>query len=85
MVNFRIGAAVNFHNTLHKFRAGRGIGTALLEINMIQQMTTMREDILYEVFLDLQKSYDALEWDRYMEILVGYEIRPRTERFLCLY
>ena len=71
VVNFWIGAAVDFHVTLHSFRAGRGTGTASLEVNIIQQLMAMREEVLYEVFLDLQKSYDALEQEYCMEILVG--------------
>ena len=44
----------------------------------------MREEVLYEVFLDPQKAYDDLYWERCMEILVGYGIGPRTERVICL-
>ena len=35
VVNCRIGEAVYFHNTLHRFRAGRGMGTASLEVKLI--------------------------------------------------
>ena len=45
----------------------------------------MREEVLYEVFLDLRKSYDALDREQCMDILVGYGIGTRTERLLCLY
>ena len=44
----------------------------------------MIEEVLYEVFLDLQKSYDALDQERFMEILVGYVIGPRTARVIFL-
>ena len=47
-------------------------------------MTAMREEVLYEVFLDPQKAYDDLYWERCMEILVGYGIGPQTERVICL-
>ena len=60
MVNFWIGAVVDFHDTLHSFRAGRGVGTASLGDNLIQQFIAMREEVLYEVVLYLRKSYGAL-------------------------
>ena len=43
---------------------GQGTGTASLEAKLLQQITAVREEVLYEVFLDLSKAYDALdkEW-----------------------
>ena len=61
------------------------MGNASLEVNIIQQMTDIREEVLYEVFLDLWKAYGALYTDRYFEVLVGYGIRPRSEISLLLY
>ena len=56
-----VGAAVKFHDVLHGFWAGRGTMTAPLEANLLQQLTEMREDVLYEIFLELKKEYDALD------------------------
>ena len=41
----------------------------------------MREEVLYMIFLDLYKSYDALERYRFLDILEGYGVGPRD---LCL-
>ena len=71
VVNFRIGAAVNSHNTLHGFRARRGTGTASLKVDLLQQLTEMREEVFYKVLLNLQKSYDALDRYSCMYILAG--------------
>ena len=49
---------------LHKFRAGRGTETAALEAKLLKQLTAMREAVLFDVFLDLQKAYDIMDWDR---------------------
>ena len=45
----------------------------------------MREEVLYEVFLDLKRDYDALNWERCLEILVAYGVGTRKERLLCKY
>ena len=37
------------------------MGTASLKAKLIQHMTEMREEVLYEVFIDLRKVYKALD------------------------
>ena len=61
------------------------MGTAALKAKLIQQLMAMREAVLFEVFLDLQKSYDALYCDRFLEILAVYWVGPRTIRILQTY
>ena len=36
---------------------------ATLEANLIQQLMDMREAFLFEILLDTQKAYDALDWE----------------------
>ena len=50
----------NYHNTLHGLCTGRGMGTTSLKAIMIQQLTVLRWEVLYEIFLDRHKDYDAL-------------------------
>ena len=45
----------------------------------------MREELLYEIFMELFKAYDALERDRFLYILEGYRVGPRDCRVLCAY
>ena len=52
----RLTTANYFHDTLHGFWEGRGTSTAALEENLLQQLTTMREAVLFKVFLDLWKA-----------------------------
>ena len=61
------------------------MGTAALEAKMLQHITMMREAVLFEVFLDLQKSYDALYQDICLEIIAAYSVGPRTIRLLPTY
>ena len=57
----RLTTEIMFHDALHRFREGRGTGTATLEAKLQQQLAAMREEVLYVIFLDLTKAYDALE------------------------
>ena len=41
--------------------------------------------VLFEVLLDLQKAYDALDWDRFLEIVAAYGVGPSTIRLLQTY
>ena len=54
--NCCLTAAITCHNFLHGFRAVRGAGTANLKLNLIQQVSALREEVLHEIFLNLQKS-----------------------------
>ena len=45
----------------------------------------MREEVLYVIFLDLQKAYDALDRSRCLEILEGYGIGLRDRNLLKQY
>ena len=64
------------------FRAGCGTGTATLEAKLLQQLAAMREEVLYVIFLDLTKAYDALERSRCLEILEGYGVGPNARRLI---
>ena len=74
----RLTKGITFHDALHGFRKGRGIGTATLEAKLLQQLAAMREEFLYVIFLDLTKAYDALDWSRSLEILKGYGVGDRV-------
>ena len=54
LINCQIGEVVRFHDYLHGFRAGRSIGTNSLEV----KLTVMREEVLYEFFIELKKAYN---------------------------
>ena len=70
---------------LHGFREGHGTGTADLEAKLLQQLTSMREAVLFEVFLDLQKAYDALDWYICLEIISAYRVGYRTLQLFRIY
>ena len=61
ILNLQLTASITYHNFIHRFRAGRGKGTVTLEAKLIQQLAALREEVLYGIFLDLHKLYEALE------------------------
>ena len=69
ILNRRITASITFHNFLHRFWAGRGMITATFEAKLIQQLAALREGVLYVIFLDLHKVYDALDRSECLNIL----------------
>ena len=64
ILNRQLTSSITFHDVLHGFRAGRGTGTATLEDKLLQQLAATREEVLYVIFLDLNKSYGALDSSR---------------------
>ena len=58
------------------------MGTTPLKAKLLQKLTEMREEFIYEVFLDLKKAYDALYWEICLEILLAYGVGPQIEQIL---
>ena len=85
ILNRRFAASITYHKILHWFQAGRGTGTATLGAKLLHQLAALREEVLYEIFLVLHKSYDALDRSRCLEILEGYGARPRARYLLQNY
>ena len=63
----RLTTGIKLHDTLHGFREGRGTGTTTLEAKLLQQLAAMRKEVLYVIFFDLTKAYDALDRSRSLE------------------
>ena len=85
ILNFRLIASIAFHDFLHRFQAGCSTGTATLEAKRLQQLAALREEVMYSIFLDLHKSYDALDRSGCLDILEGYGVGPRAFRILGTY
>ena len=81
----RLTAVLQLHDALHGFQEGRGTGTATLEAKLLQQLAAMREEVLYVIFLDLTKAYDALDRSRSLDILKGYGVGESVRRMLKVY
>lgn len=84
-INYRIGEAINYHGVLNELREGQGTRITPLEAKMIHQMTEIREEVLYGVFLDLRKACNVLVRELCHKILVTYGAGPWMERLICRY
>ena len=67
------------------FWEGHGTGTATLETKLLQQLTSMREAVLFEVFMDIWKDYNALYRERDLDLLALYGFGHRTIQLLRMY
>ena len=85
LLNRQLMTAITFHDVLHGIRAGHGTGTADLEAKLLQQLTDMREEVLFYFFSNLQKAYNSLDRDRCLEILGAYGVGPSSIGLLQTY
>ena len=56
IINCQLIASTTYHNFLHVFWAGHGTGTVTLDAKLLQHVATIREELLYVIFLDLHKA-----------------------------
>ena len=63
--------SVCLHDILHGFHEGRGTGMAILELNLVQELSSIYQDPLFLVLLDIQKSYGTVNWCRLLMTLEG--------------
>ena len=85
LLNLQLTAAIKLYGELHGFWVGRGTDTSALKSKLLQHITVMVEAVLFEVSLDPQKAYDALDWDRYINILAEYGVGPMVLQLLRIY
>ena len=74
ITKLRLTAEIQFHNTLYGFPTGRGTRNASFEAKLIQQLMTMREEVLYDIFLDIHKAYCSLYRDLCLDIFASYGV-----------
>ena len=60
IIDTLINAVVTFYNVLHRLCANRGTGSAIMELNMAQELASIEQNPLFMVLLDLRKAYDTL-------------------------
>ena len=69
ILNLCFTTSITYCDSLHGLWAGCGYGTATVKVKLLRKFETLRETVIHEIFLDLQKAYDALYRSRCLEIL----------------
>jgi hypothetical protein len=73
-------SALRLHDCLHGGLPRRETETAIMEAKLQQQLAWAEQEPLYQIYLDLRKAYDALDWGRCLGILAGYGVGPNLLR-----
>ena len=82
IIDSRLKATITLHDAIHGFTAKRGTGTATTEVKLQMELAQIRQEPLFQVFLDLRKAYDTADRPRMLAILRGYGVGPHTLRLL---
>lgn len=78
MLDSRLKAEVQFHDSLHRFRQDRGTGNGTIKAKLLMQLSSVRRKTLYFIFIDLDKSYDTLDRERTSGLLEAYGLGQRA-------
>ncbi len=84
IIDHRLDAFV-LHNSLHGCRNKRGMGMAIIEAKLAQQLVYLELKPFYGNFHYLQKSFDAMDREWCILILEGYGAGPRLVRLVQTY
>ena len=53
ILSLRFTTSIAFHDVLNGSRVGHNTGTASIEAKLLHQLTDTRDDVFYEIFMDL--------------------------------
>ena len=77
LIDIRLHASLQKHDIIHRFRAGRGTGMAIMGLNLSQELASIDQDPLFLVLLDLRKVYGTVDRECLLITLEGYELGTR--------
>ena len=67
-----------FHDVIHCFQANCGTGTSYIEEKLLNHMDAMKKEVMYDIFLGINKAYDTMDRDQRLYILEIYGVGPRN-------
>ena len=53
LIDTCLHASLQMHKVLYGFRVGRGTGTAIMKLKLVQELANIDQDLLFLVFLNL--------------------------------
>ena len=63
-------------------QGGGGGGLVIMKRNLAKELASVEQDLLFLVFLDIQKLYDNLDHERLLNTLEGYGVGPKIRDIL---
>ena len=57
IINCRFITSITFHDVLHGCQVGCFTGTDSLKTKLLQKLAAMRKEVLYKIFIDMNKAY----------------------------
>ena len=72
LIENRLCSSLQMHDVLHGFRDGRRTGTAIMELKIAQEISSIDQDPLLLLLLDLRKAYGTVNQDCLLITLEGY-------------
>ena len=82
-MNKKLPDTITLHDALHGF--GQGRGTAAKEANLDQQLKVIVHEPLFQVIIDVQKSYDYFDRSLCVGVLRRYGLGNNLQRLLQRY
>ena len=76
LIDTRLFSIMQIHDVLHGFRDGRGTGSAITKLKLAQELSSIYQDPLFLIFLELMKDYDTVDWEHLLITLEGYGAGP---------
>ena len=74
------------HGYLHGFLLiGKGTGTAIMEVTLAHPLAYLEQVVLYGLFLNLRKLFDAIDWGCCLQILKDRGVGPKLCRLIEQY
>ena len=73
------------YEVLHGCCDGCGMGTAMIEAKLVQQLSHLEQEPFYGVFLGLKKAFNTKEREGCLLILEGYGAGPNTVCLICIF
>ena len=84
-MNNKLRGDITFHDALHGYSQGRGTGTATMEAKLAQKIEVIVHEPLFQVIIDVQKSYDYFDRSLCVGVLRRYGLGNNLQRLLQRY
>jgi hypothetical protein len=68
---------IDLHKSLHGCHDRRGTGTAVIKAKLAQQLRHLEQISFYGVFLNLKKTFNAMDHEHCLLFLGGYGVSPK--------